>query len=265
MLMAVKNNFRFLFYNLKCNISSALEYKKNFIIEAIFMFISNGFYLIFWNVIFNANDGQLNGIEMKDVLYLWAIPSMSWGIANFFFAGVREINKYILTGKLDSFMLQPKNAFLNIATSKCNFASFGDLLYGTVIAIIISNSFLDIIQIVSFAIIGAIFTVSTSCIIRMLSIWLGDIEEIASIYEFNLLINFSTYPEKIFGNFVKFLLYTAIPAAYIVHLPIKFINNFDIKILLYILLALIIYIIITAIIFKRGLKKYESGNSMTLK
>lgn len=265
MLMAVKNNFRFLFYNLKCNISSALEYKKNFIVEAIFMFISNGFYLIFWNVIFNANNGELNGIEMKDVLYLWSIPTMSWGIANFFFAGIREVNKYILTGKLDSFMLQPKNVFLNVATSKCNFASFGDLLYGAVITIIISNSILEVMQIVAFSIIGAIFTVCTSCIIRMLSIWLGDVEEIASVYEFNLLINFSVYPEKIFGTFVKFILYTIVPAAYIVHLPIKFLNTFDIKILLYILLALIIYIIITRIIFKLGLKKYESGNSMTLK
>lgn len=85
MLMEVKNNLRFLFKALKYNILSAMEYKKSFLIQTIFMFINNGFFLVFWNVVFAKNGGVLNDVVMKDIYLLWGIPTMSWGIALFFF------------------------------------------------------------------------------------------------------------------------------------------------------------------------------------
>ena len=136
MLMEVKNNLRFLLKALKYNILSAFEYKKSFLIQVIFMFINNGFFLVFWNVVFAKNGGSLNNIEMKDIYILWTIPTISWGIASFFFGGATKLNEYIKNGNLDTFILQPKNMFLNIATSYSDFGAAGDLLYGLLIGII---------------------------------------------------------------------------------------------------------------------------------
>ena len=85
MLTEVKNNIKFLLISLKYNLKSSLEYKTSFLIQTVFMFINNGFFLIFWTLVFNVNNGNVNGLEMKDILFIWAISPASWGIANFLF------------------------------------------------------------------------------------------------------------------------------------------------------------------------------------
>lgn len=103
MLMEVKNLIRFLIQSIKCNLKSVIEYKKSFFVQMILMVINNGFFLIFWQVVFNVNGGSLDGITMKDILYLWAIPPAAWGLANFLFGGFREINRYVINGTLDTY------------------------------------------------------------------------------------------------------------------------------------------------------------------
>lgn len=109
MLMVVKNNLRFFLQALKVSIMSAVEYKTSFIIQTIFMCINNGFFLIFWNVVFGINNGNMNGVSFNNILYLYSIPIISYGVAYFFFGGVTNINQFIITGQMDSFMLQPKS------------------------------------------------------------------------------------------------------------------------------------------------------------
>lgn len=265
MLMEVKNNIRYILYAIKCNVLSALEYKKSFIIQTIFMFINNGFFLIFWNVVFGINGNNINGLEMKDILYLWSIPTISYGIAHFVFGGVRNLDKFIINGSLDSFLTQPKNAYINVITSNCDFSAFGDILYGTSMAIYLSNNITDFLIQIVYAIIGAVLIVTTSTIIRSFAVWIGDVSQMAQTYEHNMLINFATYPEAIFGNVTKFFLYTIIPAGYMVHLPIKLIGNFNIYGFLLVILATIIYVLIAGMLFRKVLNRYESGNSMGMK
>ena len=145
MLTEARNTFNFVIKSLICNIKSSMEYKKSFILQTVFMMINNGFFLIFWLVVFGINNGNISGITMDDILYLWSIPVISWGAAHFFFGGITEINRYIINGELDTYLLQPKNMFFNVAISRCDVGAFGDLLYGTILGIIVSNSIFDFI------------------------------------------------------------------------------------------------------------------------
>lgn len=265
MLTEAKNTINFIFKSLICNIKSAMEYKKSFILQTVFMMINNGFFLIFWAVVFSINGGSISGIEMKDILYIWSIPTMSWGIAHFFFGGVSEINRYIINGELDTYLLQPKNMFFNIATSKCNFSSFGDLLYGLILAIIVSESILDFGMMIIYTIIGAVFLLALTLTVRCLAIWLGDVENLAHVCEQSLFATLTTYPEVVFGQGIKILMYTVIPAMYAVHLPIRLMGKFDIKIFALVIFAMFIYVGIAKLMFNQVLKKYESGNNIALK
>lgn len=85
------------------------------------------------------NNGNVNGVEFNNVLLLWSIPVISYGVTYFFFGGVVNINTFIITVQMDSYMLQPKYAFLNVLTSKCMFAACSDLIYGIVIGAIATN------------------------------------------------------------------------------------------------------------------------------
>jgi len=265
MLTAVKNNIRYIKKAMKCNLKSVIEYKSSFILQTIFMFVNNGFFLIFWNVVFGINNNQTNGIEMKEIYYMWAISTIGYGIAYFFLGGISNIGKYIVNGGLDSYLTQPKNVFINIATSKCDFSACGDLIYGLLTGILASENILDYLEILGYSVLGGIIFVATMTIIRSLAVYIGDVDEMAERYEHTFLINFSVYPEEIFGVLVKFVLYTIVPAGYIVHLPIRLIKDFSLIGFSLLILAVIIYVLIAVIIFKKAIKNYESGNSMALK
>ena len=265
MLTVVKNNLKYIKNAMKCNLKSVIEYKSSFILQTIFMFVNNGFFLIFWNVVFSINNNQTNGIEMKEIYYMWAISTIGYGLAYFLFGGIANIGKNIVTGGLDSYLTQPKNIFINIATSKCDFSACGDLIYGLIIAIFASNNIFDYVKILGYSLIGTIIVIATMTIIRSLAIYVGDVDDMAERYEHTFLINFSVYPEEIFGKIVKFMLYTLIPAGYIVHLPIKLIQSFSITKFLILIFAFVIYLIVSIVLFKNALKNYESGNAMVLK
>lgn len=266
MLMAVKRNIKYLTQCIKYNLLSAKEYRTSFIIQTIFMFINNGFFLIFWFVLFNANDNSMNGINMNDILYLWSLPTLSYGIAYFVFGGTDNISKNIITGQFDMYMIYPKNPLVSIITSRSDFSASGDLLYGLVLGLFATNFNIGkYLLLIVFAVLGSLFYVFSNVIIQMLSIWFGDVSEIAEKYKFNLIVNFSIYPETIFNKYIKILLYTVIPTAYIAYVPIKLVNGFSIQNLLLFFGALVIYIIIAITIYNVSIKSYESGNSMMLR
>lgn len=265
MLMEVKNTINFIFKSLSCNFKSALEYKKSFIMQTIFMIINNGFFLIFWSVVFAINGGNISGIEMKDILYLWSIPVLAWGIVHFFFGGTVEFNRYIVNCELDTYLLQPKNMFFNIATSKSDLGAFGDILYGFTLTLVVAGSIENFLMMMLYTVISAVFLICVIMIGRSLAIWLGDVENIAHVYEQSLFATLTTYPEAVFGKGIKLLMYTVIPAMYAVHLPIKLLGQFDIKIFALIIVAMTIFVFIAWLLFKQVLKKYESGNNISLK
>ena len=115
MLMEVINNIRYFFNAIKVSIKSAMAYKASFIIQTIFMFLNNASFLIFWAVVFSKT-GENTDITFNNVLYIWGLSSFAYGVTYFFFAGIEKINEYIITGGLDSFLLQPKGVLLNVAT-----------------------------------------------------------------------------------------------------------------------------------------------------
>lgn len=74
------------------------------------------------------------------------------------------------------------------------------------------------------------------------------------------IISFSIYPEGIFNNVIKTILYTVLPVAFIVYIPARVLVQFSIVHLACILGMAVLWITIAYTVFYRGLKKYESGN-----
>lgn len=265
MLMAAKNNMRFLLNAIICNFKSSIEYRKSFIIQVVFMMINNGFFLIFWSVVFGINNNNIKGLEMNDIIYLWSFPTIGYGLVHFLFGGMNDINKKLLYGGLDTYMTQPKSVYFNLLTSRSDISAFGDFLYGTILAIYVSNSILKFLEILFFGILSGIILLVTMTIVRSLSVWLGDLEDTADKYEHSFLINFSVYPEVIFGNITKFILYTIVPVGYMAYIPIRLLKEFDMKLLVVLIGIVIAETIVATIIFRKALEKYESGNAISLK
>ena len=112
---------------------------------------------------------------------------------------------------------------------------------------------------------GGVFYICVETILRLLTVFIGNTDNIEHTYINTLMISFASYPSEIYGSGLKFLLYTVIPSAYISSVPIDFITTFNIKYLLWFFGAMAVIVAITAAFTKFALKRYESGNSIALR
>lgn len=266
MLTAVKKYLRFFKENMKCNFKSIAEYKSSFFIQAIFMFLNNAFFLLFWWVVLDVSGSQAGDITLNKILYIWSLPVIAFGVAFFFFGGIRDLGRHILEGTLDVYLTQPKNVILNVMCSRMEFAAAGDLVYGIVIGLIATN--FDLLRFLFLLLLGtlaAVFYICVETIIRLLTIFIGNTDNIEHTFINTLVTSFSSYPSEIYGSGVKFLIYTIIPSAYISFVPIDFVITFNIKYLLMFFVAAAVFVGITVALTKYALKKYESGNSISLR
>lgn len=266
MLTAVKSYLRFFKESIKCNLASVLEYKTSFLIQCLFMILNNASFLIFWNVLFSANGGDIKGIGMNDLMFVWGLSSFAFGVANFFFGGSTKLGDYILNGSLDTYLVQPRNVILNVMMSKMDFAACGDMIYGLIVGLVSVNYNIGKYALfILFGIVASLFFSCVSILCRIITIKIGNTDNLYKIVCETMLITFSTYPEEIYGGVVRFLIYTIIPSAYISFVPKKFIATLDVKYLLIFMLAGAVFVISTSLICKRLLKSYESGNTIALR
>jgi ABC-2 type transport system permease protein len=74
------------------------------------------------------------------------------------------------------------------------------------------------------------------------------------------LITFSLYPGGMFHGWIKVLLFTALPAGFISHVPADLLRQFD-PLLFAVLCGFTAFSCVAAItVFRVGLRRYESGN-----
>lgn len=263
-MSTVVNNFIFLLFSLKTSIKSASEYKASFILNTIFMMINNSIFLAGWYVIFK-NTGSVEAVNFEKMLKLWSISTISYGITYFLFGGVSYINRYIIDCELDIYLTKPKNILISILTSKCRFSACGDMIFGIITAIIVSKSISEFMWLACFGIFGMVFLLSLEIIFRSICVFIGDTEVLTSRLVMNVFISLSTYPIDILSTSLKIVIFTVIPTYYAVHLPLQIIENFSVSKLAIVILAGIFFLILSIFVFYKSIKRYESGNSISLR
>lgn len=259
MLMEAKKCLKLMFYYLKFNLSSVMEYRMSFLMQSFGMILNNSAFIFFWWILF-SNVNTIGGYTFQDEMMLWAISSTSFGLSFIVFGNVNQITKMILNGELDTYLLQPKDPLLNIICSKTVVSAWGDTLYGIILFFITRG--LDLkgfMLFLVFCITGALIFSSVLVSFHALSFYTGNTEGLAQLV-IEFLITFGIYPEGIFNNVIKVILYTVIPTVFIVYIPASVISHFSAIKLFEVLGVAVIWIFIAYIIFYRGLKRYESGN-----
>ena len=66
-----------------------------------------------------------------------------------------------------------------------------------------------------------------------------------------------------FPEIIKVVMYTAIPAAYVAHVPVGLMNEFSLSGVLIMLGATVFFVTTMFTLYSKGLKRYESGNGVT--
>jgi len=224
------------------------------------MALSNSSFIFFWWIAFKQIGGAIAGYSFEDVLFIWALTSSGFGLSTILFANASNLTNLIVTGELDTYLLQPCNILLNLLCAKTNLSAYGDLIYGFIIMFIfyagnLSAWFLFIFG----ALIAGLLLTAVTLTAHTLSFYWGDASAIGGMAT-EFAINFSIYPETIYGPAVRALMYSLIPMGIAIHVPLRLFHQFSIGVAVASLGGAIIYCTASGAFFYRGLRRYESGN-----
>lgn len=260
MLTVVKNTIKVSLLSIKYNIIREMTNKVTFITNIIFMMLNNATFIIQWLVLFNLKNSY-GGYTMKNVMLLWAVSSASYGLTHIFCNGIFKMPQMIENGKIDSYLIIPKNTLLSIATSSTRISAIGDLLYGYLIFIIFDFSLKNLILFIILTALGSIIYTSIAIIYNSLTFYFIRSSYLSENIQ-HIFISSSLYPETIFTKAIKIILYTLIPVGLAVYMPVNILINFNLINLIIIIISSLLFLTLGFIIFYRGLKRYTSSNLM---
>ena len=263
MLTEVKNQIKVSLLSIKYGLQREMLNKVTFFSNIIFMILNNAAFLVQWLILFSLKD-NIGGYGIKQVILLWGLASGTFGVAHFFFKEAFNLSEDINTGKLDNYLIQPKNVLLSLITSSVEVSAIGDLLYAYIMLFLYGITLKNYILFTFFCIVGGIIMVCLTVITASLSFWFGKVELLSHTLN-TFITSFSTYPEGIFKGFIKVIFYTLIPIGFISYLPVNILTTFHYTKILIVLGVTLLSIVLTFIVFYKGLKKYSSSNLMNVR
>ena len=260
MLMAVKNQIKISILTIKYALIREMLNKTTFITNIVFMILNNASFIIQWLILYSLKD-NVGGYTFEQVMLLWGMAAGTYGVSRFFFKKAFYLSEIINNGKLDSFLVQPKNVLLSTITTDVEPSALGDLLYAYIMLFIYGVTLKNFMLFTLFIICGGLMLVAIAIILGSLSFWFSKSDIICDTGN-SLMINFASYPDGIFKGVAKILLFTLIPVGIVNYLPVHVISSFNLNYFLIIIGVTILLIFLAFYVFYKGLKKYSSSNLM---
>ena len=116
MLTEVKKQFKVTRLSIKYAMMREMLNKATFISNIIFMILNNSCMIVQWIVLFSLKS-DMGGYTFRQVLLLWGMAAGVYGVSHFFFKKCFSLSDTINSGKLDAYIVQPKNILLSTITS----------------------------------------------------------------------------------------------------------------------------------------------------
>jgi ABC-2 type transport system permease protein len=247
------------------NFLMALEYRASFVSQVLGMVLNDAMWVTFWWIYFTRFQVLQGGYSIEDVLGLWAVVAVAFGLCAGFFGNVLNIAEFISQGKLDYYLTLPKNVLLHVLVTRMDITGLGDLLFGTGVFIIFLRPSPERIALFLFlAVCAGVLFLAFNILWQSLAFWLGNAEGLAS-QMWQALITFSTYPDPLFRGLVRGLLFTVVPAAFMSYIPVQLLHRFDPALIAGEIIAAVGALALAILVFYRGLRRYESGSLMTVR
>ncbi len=263
MLMAVKNQLKVTLYSIKYALMREMLNKGTFLMNVLFMILNNASFIIQWLIIYSLRN-DVGGYTFSDILLLWGFAASTYGFSHFFFKKCFSLSDEITNGKLDAYLVQPKNVLLSAITSDIEVSALGDMIYGIIMLVVSGITIIKLFLFILFTFCGGIIITSYAVILASLSFWFNRSDAVADTGN-NMITHFATYPDGIFNGISRIILYTIVPVGVIDYIPIHILSNFSIVETCLVIGVTVLFVIFAYIVFYKGLKRYSSSSLMIAK
>jgi ABC-2 type transport system permease protein len=248
----------------KLNIAGAMEFRMSFLLQAGMMLLNNTVWIFFWGVYFTRFP-LVNGWQMNDVMMMWAVTCGGFGLMMALFGNTYSLANIIATGQLDTYLAQPKPVLLHVLISRMSFSAVGDFLFSVILyGIFGEHTLLGFAKYAVALLLAMLIMMFFGIITQSLAFFIGNAEGLGHQF-FITFITIATYPTDIFRGLGRMLLFTLIPAGFVSYLPIGFLREIQGTFLLSTLGATALLVILGVWFFHQGLKRYGSGNMLTVR
>ena len=246
------------------NLAGALEYRVSFVSQMIGMIVNDAFWVAFWCLYFHRFP-LIHGWTLRDILTVWSIAAVGFGLSAGIFGNSNSIGGMIARGDLDYYLALPRNVLLHTLVSRTNASAWGDVLFGlAVYASFVHPNLPHFALFLVLSVMVGVVIVSFDVLTESLAFFIGGAEGLAGQLRIGL-ISFATYPITLFDGFVKVLLYTVIPAAFVSYIPVLLLRHLEVHNVLLMAGYTVGIAVVSSVVFFAGLRRYESGNLVGLR
>ncbi len=251
--------FRFFLSLVGYQLRASATDRRAFGLQLSFMMLNNFIYCVTW-LLFFARFEEVRGWRLEDMLALYGLVAIGFGSSIVFAGGLRLLSEMVRDGGLDTILTQPRSVVLQVAGSRTVSAGWGDLVSGMLL--VVASGYTDPSRwpiLVCATLTGFSIFAATALLVNTLAFWFGSLTDMARQFLI-FLVTFSVYPQHIFSGAMKFVLFTIFPAGFIGLVPVRLLREPNYPELLILVAAAAGYSSLAILLFRRGLRRYESGN-----
>jgi ABC-2 type transport system permease protein len=234
----------------------SLTDRTNFALLFGGMVLNNGFVLLMWFMFF-AGFRRVRGWQLADMALQIGLFAVMFGAAGVFAGGYRDMAATILRGDVDAWLTQPRAVLPRLLALESSAPGWGDILVGVVLLVFAASLRWRDVPALLFVLAGGfIVFLATSVLFASLAFWARGARSFArDLMEF--LLVFGTWPGSIWSGATKFIVYTVVPAGFVVVLPVRFLREPGVPAGILVVAAALIYAALALAVFRLGLRRYR--------
>jgi ABC-2 type transport system permease protein len=205
------------------SLRSEFQYRAN-AISSVFsgmLYQLTGFVVV-WIIVERFN--TIGGWSLAEITFLYGMRLTSHGIFYICFSQLFELDRVLITGEYDRFLVRPLNPLLQLFTRKLRVNCFGDLIGGAALLAFASQGLsIDwsplVVGYLLLAVTGGAL-VEGAVQVTMGSLSFRFLNTIAVRTTVNEVFNqYGNYPQRIFPTVLQYVLTFALPVAFVAYFP----------------------------------------------
>ncbi|WP_205015669.1 ABC transporter permease [Streptococcus porcinus] len=250
---------------IKQYLKQILEYKVDFVVGVLGVFLTQGLNLLFLNVLFQ-HIPSLAGWTFEQIAFIYGFSLIPKGIDHLFFDNLWALGqRLVLKGEFDKYLTRPISPLFHVMVETFQVDALGELLIGILLLVTsfgtiawsVPKVFLFIL-IIPFATL-----IYTSLKIATASISFWTKQSGAITYIFYMFNDFAKYPISIYHSFLKWVISFIIPFAFTAYYPASYFltgENGLFNVGGVVLISLLVFAI-SIKLWNLGIDAYESAGS----
>lgn len=209
---------------LASRVRGQLAYPLSFGLDVLAQAMGQAIELVVILVLFSRVT-SLGGFSADEVLLIYALAGISFGLADLVVGQLDELPRWIRTGELDVLLVRPLPVLAQLVTADLQLRRLGRVLVGlAVLGVVLTRApiawsplivaLLVVTPLVGAVIIGAIWVATCA-----VSFWVIEGRELANAFTYGSSLS-TAYPLTVFAPWLRRLLTFVVPAAFVAYYPV---------------------------------------------